>query len=116
MRCRDATVLKENDTSISTSTGPEFPEAFLKDMERNFGSERRSTYRPTHRTAYAVEDTGSDEEGKLKICWLDYASEYAKGLGIAERSITQMKSLPFRFVRFEPAPPYRIISKDSFTF
>jgi hypothetical protein len=119
MQCRDAQLLKGNDTSISTSTGPEFP-SFHSNMERNFAIRGENNIRPTHRgTACCGKIQVPDERsGKLKNLLVGISHQkYAKRSWSSTKVNYTDKAYLSALYAFEPVPPYRIVARSgSFCF
>jgi hypothetical protein len=122
-RCRDAQVvqqlMKENDTSISTSTGPEYP-SFHSNMERSFAIRGEINIGPTHRgTACCGKIQVPDERsGKLKDLLVGISHQkYAKRSWSSTKVNYTDKSYLSALYAFDPAPPYRIVARSgSFCF
>jgi hypothetical protein len=119
MQCRFAQLPKGNDTSISTSTGPQYP-SFHSNLERNFAIRGAIKIWPAHRgTACCGKIQVPDESsGKLKNLLVGISHQkYVKRSWSNTKVNYTDKSYLSAFYAFEPAPPYRIVARSgSFCF
>jgi hypothetical protein len=105
MRCRNSEFLRENGTSISTSTGPEYL-TFHSNMERNFAKRGEIIDKPSHRGI-------GPRRGRLNNLLVGVSHQkYVKGPWSSTKVNCTDKSYLSASYALEPTPPYRIVARS----
>jgi hypothetical protein len=120
MRCRAAIKARGNDTSISTSTGPEYP-SFHSNMERIFAIRGGIIDKSRHRGSACCGkiQVPDEKSGKLKNFLVGISHQKYVNRAWRKNPIINYtdKAYLSTLYAFEAVPPYRIVARSgSFCF